>query len=922
MSYDVYRNGGLYFAGIAGTGTSFQNEINVTAGQSYTYFIRARNSNGFTDSNQLMADVPSSVCLAHPYPGSFTLNSVTTSCSGGSPLVQLSWGAAADADSYDIYRNGSLYYAAISGTAFQNSANVKPGDSYTYRVRAVNADGATDSNAASISVPDDICGLVPIQPVLSQPTVTCDQSGSPTVTLAWSPSPGASYDLSRDGTVIASDLQATTFQDSGNLTEGTQYDYQVVARNSAGPAFSLSVVAYVQYCQSTSGPLKYVALGDSYSSGEGAGDYTSETNGAPGNLCHRSTLAWPSRARRPEQSADLLSSYAGFAHLACSGAVVDNIVVGGSSADNACNSAGVCEAAQLDQASDRLAGPPYVVDDTTDLVTISIGGNDINFSTIATICSVGRSCGTRFYRDGPGAWVSLSSFLDPQLTSLSQTLPDLLTEIRCQAPNASVFLVGYPLVISEDGCFGIGNSNIFQDLPEVGEIRTAGFRLNATMRDAAAAAGVHYVRMINAFADNEACDSGDDWITGRSLLSLQESFHPNKKGQIAYAQVVNDKIEALVADPNQILLPNGLPANPPGLPCGPSPHGAAAASASVGSAGASLGELSIAPEFALPCDAGEVLVPELPVRVSGAGFAAGAAVTLEVFAPGDYERVLGVGVAAADGVLDIGLVLPSDLPAAGFVLVNATGTGASGSPRLLSALLPVAAALEDDADGDLVPDVCDSCPQDPTALQLDTDLDGQGDACDLYPEDPDNDLDQDGLGTPADVCPRDPANDVDGDGVCGDVDNCPDSPNSAQVDIDRDGRGNRCDGDLDNDGALNSSDSGVFSACLGQSVGLGAGPTDDPTCEESDINSDGVVDDLDTSLIRGLFIVGGGDWDGDGILDDGDGTGTAGDNPCPRTKRRLRRQLPRCGECSPDEHERWGRRRPASQRRSGVRERV
>jgi hypothetical protein len=74
---------------------------------------------------------------------------------------------------------------------------------------------------------------------------------------------------------------------------------------------------------------------------------------------------------------------------------------------------------------------------------------------------------------------------------------------------------------------------------------------------------------------------------------------------------------------------------------------------------------------------------------------------------------------------------------------------------------------------DGVGDVCDNCPSEHNADQLDSDGDLVGDACD--------------------VCPFDRFNDVDVDGICGDVDNCRDVYNDDQLDTDGDLAGDVCD---------------------------------------------------------------------------------------------------------------------------------
>src|SRR5207253_1041196 len=58
-SYDVYRNGVLYSPGVPAGTLTFLNSANVTAGTTYTYFIRAKNATGTTDSGSLSATAPS-----------------------------------------------------------------------------------------------------------------------------------------------------------------------------------------------------------------------------------------------------------------------------------------------------------------------------------------------------------------------------------------------------------------------------------------------------------------------------------------------------------------------------------------------------------------------------------------------------------------------------------------------------------------------------------------------------------------------------------------------------------------------------------------------------------------------------------------------------------------------------------------------
>jgi hypothetical protein len=120
----------------------------------------------------------------------------------------------------------------------------------------------------------------------------------------------------------------------------------------------------------------------------------------------------------------------------------------------------------------------------------------------------------------------------------------------------------------------------------------------------------------------------------------------------------------------------------------------------------------------------------------------------------------------------------------------------------------------------------DNCLADANADQADADIDGAGDVCDVCPDlaDPDQtDTDRDGTGDPCDVdsdndtVPDDGSgNGVPGDAPCpgpdpntpsaGCDDNCPLVSNSLQTDTDGDGSGNACDDDIDGDGILPDGD--------------------------------------------------------------------------------------------------------------------
>lgn len=174
---------------------------------------------------------------------------------------------------------------------------------------------------------------------------------------------------------------------------------------------------------------------------------------------------------------------------------------------------------------------------------------------------------------------------------------------------------------------------------------------------------------------------------------------------------------------------------------------------------------------------------------------------------------------------------------------------------------------DSDVDGDGIQDADDNCPRTPNPGQADADGDGTGDACD---EDADSD----------------------GDGVPDDEDNCPQTANPAQQDRDRDTKGDVCDDDRDGDGVPNEDDPYPDDASLsGDQDGDGVGDEadncrTDANPDQADMDDDGTGDVCD------------GDIDGDGLSNaqerqsgtdernpdtDGDGVPDGQDN-CPTTE--------------------------------------
>ncbi len=246
-------------------------------------------------------------------------------------------------------------------------------------------------------------------------------------------------------------------------------------------ALALSVV-FVGPAQAA-GPA-YVALGDSYSAGNGAGNYDSSSGD-----CHRSLNAYPylwKNAHAPSS----------FADTACSGAVTADVV-------------------------NNQLGP---LNSATGLVTITIGGNDAGFSDVMTTCVTGSDtdCVNR---------------VNTAETFVRNTLPGRLdtvyNAIHAKAPNAHVVVLGYPDMYTLNVfCIGMSATK-HQKIDEAADL------IDTTTAARAAAHGFSFGDVRSTFKGHELC-SGDDYLHSLVISPSWESYHPTATGHSAgYLPVLN-----------------------------------------------------------------------------------------------------------------------------------------------------------------------------------------------------------------------------------------------------------------------------------------------------------------------------------------------------------------------------------------------
>lgn len=181
-----------------------------------------------------------------------------------------------------------------------------------------------------------------------------------------------------------------------------------------------------------------------------------------------------------------------------------------------------------------LGGQIDALDADTDLVTVSIGGNDINWGAAVTACMLGSEA------QCAGAVALTSQRIQQQLPL---ALDAAYAQIGEAAPDAHVVVTGYPRLFSpEHGDYaGLLPGGQFPYLVSVAEqqmLNDGADLLNAVIADAAQDQGFQFVDVTSRFVGH-GVNAPDAWITGIDHLV---PFHPNDRGQHAYGVALRSQI--------------------------------------------------------------------------------------------------------------------------------------------------------------------------------------------------------------------------------------------------------------------------------------------------------------------------------------------------------------------------------------------
>lgn len=266
--------------------------------------------------------------------------------------------------------------------------------------------------------------------------------------------------------------------------------------------------------------IDYVALGDSYSSGEGNAPYEPASATAT-DKCHRSQHdAYPTELRLPRVTISKLHFFA------CSGATSEDVR----------HDEFRTEPPQLSHV-EQLA--------EADLVTINVGGDDAGFAKVLEQC-VARICARK----------PASTKITKRIAGLVTPLVETYAELRLASPQATIVVLDYPNPFPKLG-FGGGftcksNAAALLGRKSMNFLHEKGDQLDEVIADAVRVANeegsnIRLVGVRGVFAGHDVC-AKDRWVRAlkisrpskqnQAIVIDTGSFHPNEAGQRAYAEAL------------------------------------------------------------------------------------------------------------------------------------------------------------------------------------------------------------------------------------------------------------------------------------------------------------------------------------------------------------------------------------------------
>ncbi|MFJ9046216.1 ricin-type beta-trefoil lectin domain protein [Streptomyces sp. NPDC102347] len=242
----------------------------------------------------------------------------------------------------------------------------------------------------------------------------------------------------------------------------------------------------------------YVALGSSFAAGPGVPPLQTSDGASD---CSRSANNYPGVVAR-EIGANLTD-------VSCSGATTAHVL------------------------RERQGSRPPQIEAVTSaarLVTLTIGGNDVNYLGSINAYSCQASGGTTCPTVNREA-------IERTFPELPGRIADIVHAVRAAAPEARVHLVTYFTLLPDSG--GCADAPLTAE--QAAYERDIAARLAAATADAAAATGATLVDLAGASRGHDGC-SATPWVESYRPAAGRSTYHPNEAGMRAAAALVRSAL--------------------------------------------------------------------------------------------------------------------------------------------------------------------------------------------------------------------------------------------------------------------------------------------------------------------------------------------------------------------------------------------
>jgi len=302
-------------------------------------------------------------------------------------------------------------------------------------------------------------------------------------------------------------LYALVCNDSGKCLNSASTDIDGWVHKISLDGFGTPIKDSGSFVTQVVSKRSLVAMGDSYSGGEGNPPFEAMTDTST-DQCHRSAVAYPWLVANAPLLNLKLTDF-----TACTGATV-----------------WLMENGQNGEPAQTTA-----LNDDTSVVTLTIGGNDVHFVEYVEACT---------WACGPNTTPYNNIMADIDASSFYDSLKKLYGRILIAAPNANVYVADYPLLAPQGAgsCAGFdlsGTYNVETALNDkiaaaVGEVKATNARL-------------HFVEVNysgSPFEEHDLCSGDASYFNGIVLPPNQiYSVHPKVAGQTAYAATFSAVIQ-------------------------------------------------------------------------------------------------------------------------------------------------------------------------------------------------------------------------------------------------------------------------------------------------------------------------------------------------------------------------------------------